>query len=72
VLAKSTGPCSAWTSLTLIPASAVVIVFTKALSRETAGQNIFVNCVAPRPIDTDVIRDLGSDAVNAMIAGQSN
>ena len=30
------------------------------------------NWVPPRPIDTDVIRDLGSDAVNAMIAGQSN
>jgi hypothetical protein len=28
--------------------------------------------VPPRPIDTDAIRDLGSDAVNAMIADQSN
>jgi 3-oxoacyl-[acyl-carrier protein] reductase len=49
-------------------ASAGVIAFTKALSRETVGQNIFVNCVAPGPIDTDMIRDLGTDAVNAMIA----
>ena len=49
-------------------ASAGVIAFTKALSRELASQNIFVNCVAPGPIDTDMSRDLGSDAVNAMIA----
>jgi len=49
-------------------ASAGVIAFTKALSRELAGQNIFVNCVAPGPIDTDMIRGLGTDAVNAMIA----
>lgn len=49
-------------------ASAGVIAFTKALSRELAGKGIFVNCVAPGPIDTDMIRNLGADAVNAMIA----
>lgn len=49
-------------------ASAGVIAFTKALGRELAGQNIFVNCVAPAPIDTDMIHDLGPDAVNSMIA----
>lgn len=49
-------------------ASGGVIAFTKALSRELAGQNIFVNCVAPGPIDTDMIRDLGVEVVNAMIA----
>jgi 3-oxoacyl-[acyl-carrier protein] reductase len=49
-------------------ASAGVISFTKALSRELAGRNVFVNCVAPGPIDTDMIRNLGADAVNAMIA----
>ncbi len=49
-------------------ASAGVIALTKALSRELASQNIFVNCVAPGPIDTDMIRGLGPDAVNAMIA----
>lgn len=48
-------------------ASAGVIAFTKALGRELAGQNVFVNCVAPGPIDTDMIRDLGPDAVKAMI-----
>ena len=49
-------------------ASAGVIAFTKALGRELAGQNVFVNCVAPGPIDTDMIRELGSDAVETMIA----
>jgi NAD(P)-dependent dehydrogenase (short-subunit alcohol dehydrogenase family) len=49
-------------------ASAGVISFTKALSREVIGRNIFVNCVAPGPIDTDMIRDLGVDVVEKMIA----
>lgn len=48
-------------------ASAGVISFTKALSREVAQQGIFVNCVAPGPIDTDMIRDLGPDVVDQMI-----
>ena len=49
-------------------ASAGVIVFTKALGRELADRQIFVNCVAPGPIDTEMIRGLGVDAVDAMIA----
>ena len=49
-------------------ASAGVIGFTKALSREVVGQNICINCVAPGPIDTDMIRDLGADVVERMIA----
>ena len=49
-------------------ASAGVIAFTKSLGRELAGRNVLVNCVAPGPIDTDMIRDLGTDAVNTMIA----
>jgi len=49
-------------------ASAGVIGFTKALAREVVGQNINVNCVAPGPIHTDMIRDLGGDVVEKMIA----
>lgn len=48
-------------------ASAGVISFTKALSREVAGHGVFVNCVAPGPIDTDMIRDLGVAVVDQMI-----
>jgi NAD(P)-dependent dehydrogenase (short-subunit alcohol dehydrogenase family) len=49
-------------------ASAGVIAFTKALSREVVKDNIFVNCVAPGPIDTDMIRGLGHAAVEQMIS----
>jgi NAD(P)-dependent dehydrogenase (short-subunit alcohol dehydrogenase family) len=49
-------------------ASAGVIAFTKALGREVADSGIFVNCVAPGPIDTDMIRNLGPDVVKAMIS----
>ena len=49
-------------------ASAGVIAFTKALGRELAGGNVFVNCVAPGPIDTDMIRNLGAETVGAMIS----
>jgi NAD(P)-dependent dehydrogenase (short-subunit alcohol dehydrogenase family) len=48
-------------------ASAGVIAFTKALSREVCDTDIRVNCVAPGPIDTDLIRGLGSEVVDAMI-----
>ena len=47
-------------------ASAGVIAFTKALAREVVADGIFVNCVAPGPIDTDMIRGLGSAAVEQM------
>jgi len=48
-------------------ASAGIIALTKALGREIASENVFVNCVAPGPIDTDMIRDLGPDVVDRMI-----
>jgi len=48
-------------------ASAGVIAFTKALSREVCDTSIRVNCVAPGPIDTDLIRGLGTEVVDAMI-----
>ncbi len=49
-------------------ASAGVIAFTKALSREVCDSDIRVNCVAPGPIDTDLIRRLGPEIVDEMIA----
>ncbi|HEX9474824.1 MAG TPA: SDR family oxidoreductase [Steroidobacteraceae bacterium] len=52
----------------LLVASAGIIAFTKALGREVAGQNVFVNCVAPGPIDTDMIRALGTATVDTMVA----
>jgi 2-dehydro-3-deoxy-L-rhamnonate dehydrogenase (NAD+) len=48
-------------------ASAGVISFSKALSREIAKDNVLVNCVAPGPIDTDMIRDLGASVVERMV-----
>lgn len=48
-------------------ASGGILSFTKALSREVADVGIRINCVAPGPIDTDMIRDLGSDVVRSMI-----
>ncbi|WP_245437939.1 SDR family NAD(P)-dependent oxidoreductase [Mesorhizobium sp. WSM4312] len=49
-------------------ASAGVIAFTKALSREVSDTEIRVNCIAPGPIDTRLIRDLGNETVDAMIS----
>jgi 2-dehydro-3-deoxy-L-rhamnonate dehydrogenase (NAD+) len=49
-------------------ASAGVIAFTKALSREVASRGVHVNCVAPGPIDTRMIQALGPETVTAMVA----
>ncbi|BCH10993.1 oxidoreductase [Mesorhizobium sp. 131-3-5] len=49
-------------------ASAGVIAFTKALSREISDTDLRVNCIAPGPIDTRLIRDLGNETVDAMIS----
>jgi NAD(P)-dependent dehydrogenase (short-subunit alcohol dehydrogenase family) len=48
-------------------ASAGIVTFTKALGREVANTNIRVNCVAPGPIDTDMIHGLGVEEVKRMI-----
>jgi len=49
-------------------ASGGVIAFTKALSREVAQHGVLVNCVAPGPCDTDMIRNLGPDVVAKMVS----
>jgi 3-oxoacyl-[acyl-carrier protein] reductase len=48
-------------------ASAGVISFTKAISREVAQHGVFVNCVAPGPIDTEMIQNLGAEVVGQMV-----
>ncbi|MDX8504377.1 SDR family NAD(P)-dependent oxidoreductase [Mesorhizobium captivum] len=48
-------------------ASAGIIAFTKALSREVCDTDIRVNCIAPGPIDTDLIRRLGNEVVSDMV-----
>ena len=49
-------------------ASAGVIAFTKALAKELASTSVRVNCVAPGPIDTDLINALGTEVVAGMVA----
>ena len=49
-------------------ASGGIISFTKALGREMAQHNVFVNCVAPGPLDTEMIRNLGADVVARMVS----
>ena len=49
-------------------ASAGVIAFSKALAEELANTEIRVNCVAPGPIDSDLIRRLGPAVIGSMVA----
>jgi NAD(P)-dependent dehydrogenase (short-subunit alcohol dehydrogenase family) len=48
-------------------ASGGVIAFTKALAKELTETSVRVNCIAPGPIETDMILDLGPETVDAMI-----
>jgi 3-oxoacyl-[acyl-carrier protein] reductase len=49
-------------------AKAGVIAFTKCLAKEVADTGIRVNCMAPAAIDTDILKQLAPEAVEAMIA----
>lgn len=46
-----------------------VIGFTKAIAKEVATQNVFVNCVAPALIETELLEQVTDDA-RAMMASK--
>ena len=45
-----------------------VIGFTKALAKEVATKGIYVNCVTPAVIETEILTQLNDEAVNYMVA----
>lgn len=49
-------------------AKAGVIGFTKALAKEVATQGIYVNCVTPAVIETDILKQLTPEAVSYMVS----
>ena len=44
--------------------------FSRAFAREAADFNVRVNCVAPGPIDTDLIRNVGDDRIAKVVSHQ--
>jgi 3-oxoacyl-[acyl-carrier protein] reductase len=48
-------------------AKAGVIAFTKSLAKELAATEILVNCVAPGPIDTDMLKQTSAEQLAAMM-----
>src|SRR5271156_3056814 len=49
-------------------AKAGVIGFTKALGKEVATKGVYVNCITPAVIETDILKQLTAEAVNYMIS----
>jgi len=49
-------------------AKAGVIAFTKSLGKELAGTNVLVNSVAPAAVETDILKQMAPEYVDAMIA----
>ncbi|MGI9070842.1 MAG: SDR family NAD(P)-dependent oxidoreductase [Bryobacteraceae bacterium] len=45
-----------------------VIGFTKALAKEVATKGLYVNCVTPAVIETEILTQLTDEAVNYMVA----
>ena len=49
-----------------------VETFSKVLARELASFNINVNCIAPGPIETDLIRGIPADKIAKVVKRQIN
>jgi 2-dehydro-3-deoxy-L-rhamnonate dehydrogenase (NAD+) len=45
-----------------------VIGFTKSLAKEVATQGLYVNCVAPALIETELLQQLTEEAIHYMVA----
>jgi NAD(P)-dependent dehydrogenase (short-subunit alcohol dehydrogenase family) len=43
-----------------------IVMFTKSIAREVAADRILVNCIAPGVMDTDLVRNLPADKVQAL------
>ena len=43
-----------------------IVMFTKSIAREVAGDGILVNCIAPGVMDTDLVRNLPPERVQAI------
>ena len=44
--------------------------FTRSFARESADFNINVNCIAPGPIDTDLLKGITQDQINKIVSQQ--
>jgi NAD(P)-dependent dehydrogenase (short-subunit alcohol dehydrogenase family) len=45
-----------------------IVMFTKSIAREVAKDGILVNCVAPGVVDTDLMRNIPPESVQALCA----
>jgi NAD(P)-dependent dehydrogenase (short-subunit alcohol dehydrogenase family) len=43
-----------------------IVMFTKSVAREVAADGILINCVAPGVVDTDLVRNLPPDRLQAL------
>jgi NAD(P)-dependent dehydrogenase (short-subunit alcohol dehydrogenase family) len=48
-------------------AKAGVIGFTKALGKQAATKGVYVNCITPAVIETEILKQLTTETVNYMV-----